>query len=111
MDLNRNPDSTSTCTIQRKTPFLNGRGEKTKQNLLITRLTLRFKAIAAIYGTISTGLEGNFSLFSAAIANHFIHLARGVAIAVLSTTGGSASRAAARLILETFLSKESLFVG
>ena len=74
-------------------------------------LALRFEALTAVDGTISTGLERNLGLAAAAVADHGVHLAGGTAIAVLGTTGSAAGRAAARLILEALLSEELLLAG
>ena len=74
-------------------------------------LTLGFEALAAVHGTISAGLEGDLSLTAAAIADHGVHLAGAIAVAVLSPTGSAAGGAAAGLILEALLSKELLLAG
>ena len=74
-------------------------------------LTLCFEAVTAVHGTISAGLERNLSLTSAAIADDRVHLPGSTAITVLCATRGTAGRAAAGLILETFLSEKFLFAG
>ena len=73
-------------------------------------LTLCFEAVTAVHGTISAGLEGNLGFASAAIADHGEHLAGSTTVAVLGTTGSTAGRAAAGLILEALLSEEFLFI-
>ena len=67
-------------------------------------------AIAAVYRTISAGLERNLGGLSAAIADHIVHNALSIAVlAIGSTAGSTASRAAAGLILEALVSIELLF--
>ncbi len=77
---------------------------------LITILALRLEALTAVHGPVSAGLEGNLRGLSAAVADHFVHLAGAIA-AVLGTAGGAAGRAAAGLILETLLREEFLLAG
>ena len=74
-------------------------------------LTLGFKAVAAVHGTISAGLERNLGLTTAAIADHSEHLPGSATVAILGTTGGTARRAAAGLVLKALLSKEFLLAG
>ena len=70
----------------------------------------RGEALAAIDRAILPGLEGNLRGAAATDADHFIHLTlAAVAVAtVLLTAGGTASRAAAGLILEALVSIELL---
>ena len=74
-------------------------------------LTLRFEAIAAVYGTISAGLERNLGLASAAITDHSEHLPGSAAVAVLSFTGVTAGLAPTGFILEALFGVEFLFAG
>ena len=77
-----------------------------------TGLLLSGIALTAVDGTISTGLERNLGGLSAAIADHIVHNALSVAVlAIGSTAGSTAGRAAAGLILETLLREEFLFAG
>ncbi len=77
---------------------------------LIAALTVRIEALTAEYGTISAGLERNLSGTAAAIADHVIHLtlATVVVLAIGLTTGCTASRATAGLVLEALVSIELL---
>jgi hypothetical protein len=85
------------------------------QSVLLARcesepvLTLCFEALTAIHGPISAGLEGNFGLAAASVADHFEHLAGSASVAVLGTAGSTAGRAAAGLILEALLREKFLF--
>ena len=72
-------------------------------------LLLSFIALTAVNGPVSAGLERNLGLTSAAIADHSVHLAGSTVVAILGTTGSTARRAAAGLILKTLLSKKFLF--
>jgi hypothetical protein len=74
-------------------------------------LALRFEALTAVDGTISAGLERYLGLTAAAVTDHGEHLPGGTTVAVLSTAGSAAGRAAARLVLEALLSKELLLAG
>ena len=69
---------------------------------------MRREAIAAVHGTIATGLEGNLGGAAAAVADHFVHLTGSSVAAVLGTTSSAASGAAAGLVLEALLGEESL---
>ena len=77
---------------------------------LIPVLALRFEALAAVHGTIATGLEGHLGGAAAAIADHFVHLTGRVA-AILGAAGSTAGGAAAGLILEALFGEESLLAG
>ena len=74
-------------------------------------LTLSFKALTAIHGTISAGLERNLGLAAASVTDHGVHLAGSTAVAILRTTGSAAGGAAAGLILEALLREKFLFAG
>ena len=77
--------------------------------LLIAAGLLSLEASAAIYRTISAGLEGNLSGLTAAVADHIIHLTiAGAGSAVLGATLRAAGGAAAGLVLETLVSIELL---
>ena len=72
-------------------------------------LTLGFKALAAVHGTIATGLEGHLGGAAATVANHFEHLALSATLAALAAAAiCAASMATAGLILETLFREESL---
>ena len=77
---------------------------------LETGFLLSCEALAAVYRTISTGLEGDLGLPAAAVADHGEHLARSTAV-LGSALCGTALRAAAGLVLEALLGEESLFGG
>jgi hypothetical protein len=66
-------------------------------------------AIAAVYRTITAGLEGHLGGGAALIADHVIHLT--IATVVGHAAVGTAARAAARLVLEAFFGVEGLFGG
>ncbi len=72
-------------------------------------LTLRFKALTAVHGPISAGLERNLCLAAASVANYGVHLAGSAVVAVLGAMGGTARLAAGGLILEALLSEKFLF--
>ena len=74
-------------------------------------LTLRFEALTAVDGAISAGLERHLSLAAATVADDGVHLPGSTTVAALGTTGSTAGRAAARLILEALLSEELLLAG
>ena len=79
------------------------------QSFLVAVLTLGLEALAAVHGTIATGLEGHLGGAAAAVADHFVHLTGAIVVAaVLGTTGSAASGAAGGLILEALLGEESL---
>jgi len=69
------------------------------------------KAITAVDGPVTTGLERHLGGSATAIANYFIHLAIAAASAPAITIAfvGPAGRAAAWLVCEALLGKESLF--
>lgn len=78
---------------------------------LVTALTLGVEALAAVYGTITAGLERHLGGAAAAVADYFIHLTiAGVAgaAALGSATVGTASRAAAGLVLKALFGEEGL---
>ena len=68
------------------------------------------EALAAVYGTILSRLEGNLSGLSAFGADGIVHLAR-TAGSTAGFTGLTASLAAGGLILESFFGIEFLFTG
>ena len=68
------------------------------------------RSLTAVHGPVSAGLEGNLRGAAAAVADHFVHLARAIA-AILSTAGGAAGGAAAGLVLEALLREKFLFAG
>jgi len=68
---------------------------------------MSLKAVAAIHRTALGGLEGNLGGAAALVAHNLEHLAGTTA----GTTGSTASGAAAGLVLEAFLSEESLLVS
>ena len=68
------------------------------------------KALAAVYGTILSRLEGNLSGLSAFGADGIMHLAR-TAGSTAGFTGLTASLAAGGLILESLFGIEFLFTG
>jgi hypothetical protein len=78
---------------------------------LVAALTLGVEALAAVYGTIATGLERHLGGASATVADHFIHLtiagAAGTA-ALGSATIGTAGRAAGGLVLKALFGEEGL---
>ena len=72
-------------------------------------LALAVEAVAAIYRTVSAGLEGNLGGDAAAVAYHFVHLT----LATVTTAAGraalgTAAGATARLVLEALLGVELL---
>ena len=76
---------------------------------LIAALALCLEAGAAVNRTITAGLERNLGVLAAAVANHIIHLTLAtVGAAICLTTGSTACRATAGLVLETLVSIELL---
>ena len=67
------------------------------------------KAIAAVDGAITAGLEGNLALLAALGANCIIHGALGTGS--LALTGSTAGSAALGLVLEAALCVELLLTG
>jgi hypothetical protein len=65
------------------------------------------KALTAVDGTISAGLEGNLGLTTAVVTCYGEHLTGSVAV-LCSALCSTALRAAAGLVLETLLGEESL---
>ena len=78
---------------------------------LVLRLTVALKALTAVYGAISAGLEGYLRGNATAVTNHFVHLTFATVGVLRSAAGGTACRAAAGLILESLISKKLLFAG
>ena len=74
-------------------------------------LTMGFEALTAVHRAVSSGLEGNLGFASAAIADHGEHLPGSSSVTVLRTTGSTAGRAAAGLVLEALLREKFLFAG
>ena len=74
-------------------------------------LTLCFKAVTAVYRTISAGLERNLGFASAAVTDHGEHLPGSAAVAALRLAGVTAGLATTGLVLETLLGVEFLFAG
>ena len=76
---------------------------------LVLVLTVALEAIAAIYGTIATGLEGHLGGRAAAITNDFEHLTVTTVRVLAVAASATASGATAGLVLEALVSKELLF--
>jgi len=94
-------------TVTKKNPPFFQRAGIKPQDLAAT---VGLEAVPAVYGPVSTGLEGHLGGAAAAIADHFVHLTG--AIATLGVpTGGAAGGAAAGLVLEALLSEELLLRG
>ena len=68
------------------------------------------KALAAVYGTVLFGLEGNLSGLSAFCANSVVHLTRSAG-STACLTGLTAGLAAGGLVLESLFGIEFLFTG
>ena len=77
--------------------------------LLVAALALGVEALTAVYGPVSAGLERHLGGAAAAIANHFVHLARAAVPTVIITLVCPTGRTAAWFISEALLSKKGLF--
>ena len=53
------------------------------QSFLVAVLTLGLEALAAVHGTIATGLEGHLGGAAAAVADHFVHLTGAIVVAAV----------------------------
>jgi len=69
------------------------------------------KALAAVYGTILSGFEGNLSGLSALGTDRVVHHARSAGSGAIGLAGLTAGLAAGGLVLESFLGIEFLFTG
>ena len=95
------------CGTKVKPPAISGKGALFRSDL-ITRILI-LKAIPAINGLISAGLKRHLGGAAAAIANHFVHLARAAVPTVIITLVCPTGRTAAWFISEALLSKKGLF--
>ena len=85
--------------------------ELAKRLFLVLVLAIPVKAIAAVHGAITAGLERHLSGYAATVANDFVHLPFATAGVLGVTAGRAATGATAGLVLEAFVSKELLLTG
>jgi len=85
--------------------------QPTRDSLVLAALTIALEALAAVNGTIATGLERHLCGGAATVADYFVHLTLATVGVLRGTARGTASGATTGLVLKALVGEKLLFAG